>query len=163
MKYLTSRRKRLTGLGMGKDTKEMVSFLEDHGFNFKSFHLFMGDICRYLHDNDIVIECPFLKIDITGVNTPKCLCSSCSGWRRVLYNESSSNLSNKLYGMYIEEAAQRLDDYINYDTMKAMSRETKASLHRLIACIDEFVREHQFVEDKLHDCHRDCMERSYLL
>lgn len=160
MKYLASKRKRLTGLGMGKDTKQMVSFLEDRGFNFKSFSIFMRDICRYIHDKDKVIECPFLKLDLTGVNAPQCLCSSCSGWRRVLYKESSSHLANKLYGMFVEsKAALRCNGPIDF--VKEMLRGTEASLNRLIACIDEFVREHQFDEDKLHDCHRDCMERSY--
>lgn len=160
MKYLASKRRRLTGLGMGKDTKQMVSFLVARGFNFKSFSIFMRDICRYLHDNDKVIECPFLKLDFTGINTPQCLCSSCYGWRRVLYKESSSHLSNKLYGMFIQvKAAQRCNGSI--DVIREMLRGTEASLNRLIACIDEFVHEHQFDEDKLHDCHRDCMERSY--
>lgn len=162
MKYLASRRRRLTGLGMGKDTKQMVSFLAAKGFNFKSFSIFMRNICRYLHDNGKVGTCPFLKLDFTGINTPQCLCSSCYGWRRVLYKESSSHLSNKLYGMFIEvKATQVRNGSINYDTMKEMLRGTEASLNRLIACIDEFVHEHQFDEDKLHDCHRDCMERSY--
>lgn len=162
MKYLTSRRRRFTGLGMGKDTRELVSFLEDRGFNFKSFSIFMRDICRHIHDNDKVSKCPFLKLDLTGVNAPQCLCSSCSGWRRVLYKESSSHLANKLYGMFVEaKAAQRCNGPIDHDTMKEMLRGTEASLNRLIACIDVFVHEHQFDEDILHDCHRDCMERSY--
>lgn len=165
MKYLTNKRRQLTGLGMGKDTKQMVSFLRAKGFNFKAFSTFMRDICRYLHDNGKVNKCPFLKLDFTGVNTPQCLCSSCYGLRRVLYKESSDHLSNKLYWIFLEEAAQKLTGHIKYDTVEAiaMSRGTEAGIHRLISCIDEFVHEHQFDEDILRDCHRDCMERSYLL
>ena len=137
MKYLASKRRQLTGLGMGKDTKQMVSFLVDRGFSFKSFSVFIRDICRYLHDNGKVDKCPFMKqVDSTGVNASQCLCSSCYGWRRVLCNESPSHLANKLYGMFLEvKTAQSHNGSINDGAfLREMLRGTEASLNRLIAC-----------------------------